>query len=611
MMPLLLSALLAAGLATPALAQDIPDARVVIPWKDFQILYERGQAPDKPPESAPRDFTISRVQYTGEVIDEAAVFTAVFQIEVLKTEGWTAIPLLPTNVALRQARIGRAEAPVYLDDGFYRLITDRSGPLTVELEFAVATFSSSGQQGFSFQMARSGATEVALRVPSENLLEFEVAGAQRTTTTEQGGSRTLKALLPPTGNLSVSWQRAAVEEDNDPVLLEPRIYAEHQALVGVAEGLLQCSSTVYYSILQSGVEQLTLDLPEDVTVLDIKGKGIRDWSVRSQRGRSLITVDLNFEAIGAYTLELDYERPLAEGSDEVSVPTLRLPGVERVKGWVGIDARSNLEIDAGAVTDARVVDVRELPAGILGQTDWPVLLGFKYRKSSYAIPLLIQQHEEVDMLVTIIDRAEATTVLTPDGRRMTEVTWSVRNNRAQFLRLDLPDGAIPWSTFVGGRSVKPARAEDGRVMVPLARSQSSGGELSRFAVEMVYVEDGQAIESASARFDAALPSADVPTTAVAWTIYVPDGAKVRGHSVEGSLRRVDWFTPIEVPTAGSAEANFEVQQQANATFSSDAMAAGVQPVRVSLPIDGEPLYFEKLLVLDDTLNIGFNFKYRP
>ncbi|MDG1479917.1 MAG: hypothetical protein P8R54_10010 [Myxococcota bacterium] len=595
--------------ASLAGAQDIPEARVVIPWRDFQTLYERGQAPQDKPPTAPRDYAISRVTYTGEVIGEAAVLKATFQIDVLKSEGWTTVPLLPTNVALREAKLGRTDAPIYLDDGFYRLITDKRGPLTVEVEFAVATFSSSGQQGFSFQMARSGATEVALSVPSEDLLDFEVAGAQRVTTTDRAGSRTMRALLPSTGNLSVSWQRSAADDAVTPsAVSEPRIYAEHQALVGVSEGLLQCNSTVYYSILQSGIEQLTVLLPSDVTVLEVEGQGIRDWSMVDQGNRARLTVDLNFEAKGAYTLSLDYERPLAEAASTVEVPIVQLLGVERVKGWVGIDARSNLEIDSGDVADARVVDVRELPAGILGQTDWPVLLGFKYRKASYNIPLSIRQHEEVDMLVTIIDRAEATTVVTPDGRRMTQVTWSVRNNRAQFLRLDLPDGAIPWSTFVGGRAVKPARAEDGRVMVPLARSQSAGGELSRFAVEMVYIEDGEPSEGGRTTFDGELPIADVPTTAVAWTIYVPDSAKVKKRTIEGSLRQVDWFTPIEVPVAGSIQAIQEVQQAANQTFSTEAMAAGVQPVRVTLPVDGQAMYFEKLLVLDERLNIGFTYK---
>ncbi|MFT4976806.1 MAG: hypothetical protein ACI8S6_002711 [Myxococcota bacterium] len=592
-----------------ASAQDLPDARVVIPWKDFQTLYERGQAPAaKPVPAAPRDYAISRVVYTGEVIDGAAVFKATVQLDVLKVDGWVTVPLLPTSVALRQARVGRSEAPIYLDGNYYRFITDKTGPVTLELEFAVATFAGSGQEGFSFQMPAAGATEVVLTVPSEQGLDFTVASAQQLTTTQRGDRQVLRALLPSTGNLAVSWQRAAEEAVVE--ALEPRVYAEQQGLVGVAEGLLQCSSSIYYSILQAGVEQLTLDLPKDVTVLDVQGQGIRDWAVVPEGDRKVVTVDLNFAAQGAYTLQLSYERVVVDGSDEVAVPDLHLRGVDRVSGWLGIDARSSLEVSAGAVDGARAVDVRELPAGILGQTDFPVLLGFKYRTDVYSVPLQLRQYEEVDMLVTIIDRAEAKTVVTPDGRRMTQITWAMRNNRAQFLRLELPEGAIPWSTFVGGRSVKPARGEDGRVLVPLARSQSSSGGLSRFAVEMVYVEDAPPPDGGQGSFTGSLPIASVPTTAVAWTIYVPDGAKVKRRSVDGTMRSVSSFTPIQVPAEASAASNMAVQQAASAQFDGQAVAAGVQPVRVTLPIDGTPIYFEKLLVLGEALVVNFDYRYK-
>ena len=598
--------------SAPAWGEELPDARVVIPWKDFQTLYERGQAPpERPPPAAPRDYAISRVVYTGEIVDDAAVFKATVQLEVFKKDGWTTIPLLPTSVALRRAKLGRGgEAPIYLEGNTYRLITNQSGPLTLELEFAVATFSSSGQQGFSFQMAPAGATEVELVVPSSADLDFEVANAQRLTTEARGDRRVLRALLPSTGNLAVSWQRASSTEAAAQAALEPRIYAEHQALVGVGEGLLQCNSVIHYSILQAGVEELLLDLPAEVTVLEVQGQGIREWAVEERGGRDVVRVDLNFEARGAYTLQVEYEQPLAEDSTTAAVPDLRVIGADRVKGFIGIDARSNLEIDAGTVEDARPVDVRELPAGILGQTDFPVLLGFRYNKARYKIPLELRQHEEVDMLVTIIDRAEAQTVITPDGRRMTKVTWAMRNNRAQFLRLDMPEGAIPWSTFVGGRSVKPARGADGRVLVPLARSQSSGGELSRFAVEMVYVEDAPPPSGGRGTYAASLPVADVPSTAVAWTVFVPDGTKVKKRTIDGSLRRVDSFTPIQVPSAGSAAAAQQAQVSAAATFDAEAAAAGVQPVRVSLPIDGEPWNFEKLLVLSEELTISFDYRYK-
>ena len=342
-------------------------------------------------------------------------------------------------------------------------------------------------------------------------------------------------------------------------------------------------------------------------MLDVRGQGIRDYGVTQAKGRTNIAVDLSFEAKGSYTLVVEYEAPIPEGSTTLTVPDLQILGVERVKGWVGVDARSNVEIASEPGTGTSSVDVRELPAAILGKTDFPILLGYKYNRADWSIPLKLRTHPEVDLLVTLIDQAAATTVLTPDGRRMTQVVYAMRNNNAQFLRLKLPEGAVPWSTFVAGRAVKPGRAEDGQVLIPLTRSQTAGGDLARFGVELVYVEEGVANEKgATAHFDAALPVANVPSTGVAWTIYTPRGAELKKKSVDGTLRQVTWFTPIDV--AGTTAVDVVNQVQAQAAAQEAALADGVQPVKVALPIDGNPIYFERLLVFQEPLQVSFDWK---
>lgn len=594
--------------AAPVLAQDsLPAARVVLPWEDFRALYDKGMAPKDKPEPAPRDAVISKAVYTGRVDGESVIFQTRLTVDVLGDKRWVALRLLPTTVALKSAKLGGADASVYLDGGWYTLVTSKKGTITVDLEFAATVWDTSGSQGFAFGLAQSGGTEVAITVPGNDALAVTVAGSQQVVQDQTATSRVIRALLPATGNLSVTWQRKGAEAAAEATVA--RVYAEHQALIGMAEGLMQCRSLVQYSILHAGVSNLSVSVPEGVTVVDVKGQGIRDWSLSKVGGRNQIDVQLNFEAKGSYTLTVDYETPMPEGSGKVSVPELRVNNVERVKGWVGIDARSSLEIKPLELTGVVTVDVRDLPASILGQTDWPVLFGFKYNKSEYGIPLQVQTHAPVDLLVTLIDQVSATSVITPDGRRMTSVTYAMRNNQAQFLRLKLPDGATPWSTFVAGRSVKPGRAEDGRVLIPLTRSQTSGGELAQFSVELVYVEDGTApAPGGKAHFAATLPTADVPATGVAWTVYVPRNATIKKKSIDGTLRQVDYFTPIPVPGQVGGRPAQVVQNQANAQYEGEAMAAGVEPVRVSLPLDGTPIYFEKLLVLGDPLEVGFDWQ---
>ena len=598
--------LLALSLIASA-ADDIPAARVTLPWNDFRVLYEKGQAPKEKPEVAPRDFALARAAYTGVVEGESTVFTARVRVEVLKDKGWVAIPLLPTSVALRGARVNKVEAPIYLDGGWYTFVTNQKGPIEIELDFAVSTWESAGQSGFAFGLAPSGATELKLTVPADKALDFQVANAQRVVKSEAAGKRVIDALLPATGNLSVTWQRAV--EEATTVAATAKLYAEHKALIGVGEGLLRGTSTIDYSILHAGVDHLRLSIPSDLTLLDVTGRGVGDWKVTEGGPRKVVDVDLTFEAKGSFSLRLDYEKPLQDKGGTIEVPDVGVLGVERVKGWVGLDARSNLELAPGALTGLRPVDVRELPAAILGQTDFPVLFGFTYRADGWKLPLTVRQYPEVDMLVTLVDQAEATTVLTPDGRRLTQVTYAMRNNSAQYLRVELPKGAELWSSFVGGRAVKAARAEDGKVLVPLARSQTAGADLARFAVELVYVETGAPLdEKGRGSLSSQLPQVGVPATAVAWTVYLPDASTLKRKGARGSMRAVDRFTPVDVGGMSSEAAQAAVRQQANAVFDAAAKAGGVEPVRVTLPLNGHPVFFEKLLVLNEPLTIELDLK---
>jgi hypothetical protein len=211
----------------------------------------------------------------------------------------------------------------------------------------------------------------------------------------------------------------------------------------------------------------------------------------------------------------------------------------------------------------------------------------------------------------LLDETRAQTMWTPEGRRLTSVVYQVRNNRKQFLRLSLPEGAELWSASVGGRAVQPASASDGRILIPLVRSQATGGALAAFAVEVVYVENGEPVaDNGKGTFAASLPTADVPCTYVAWTIYAPNDTKLKRRSYEGSLAHVPYLSnPIPTGPVGYIETvTPEVQDQANVQAGGGGLGEGAVPVPVSLPLRGKAVNFEKLLALDETLEVSFDFR---
>lgn len=592
-------ALLALTVATPAFAE--PRAEVTMPWTDFKTLYERGQAPKDPPAIAPLDFTIDHAVYTGKVVgtgdDAYAQIHVSLRGRMLKANHWASIPLLSTNAALRSAKVNGQDAPIYLSDGYYTLVTSQQGAFSAELDVAMALVTADGETGFALPLAPSGATEVSFSVDSSSAVDLAVAGGRGIVKTTSGTMHRVDAVVPSVGSLAISWQK---EVKDEAVKQVARVYAESQVLVGVSEGFLQGRANVNYTILHAGVDHLRVQVPTDVTVLDVQGPGLREWKLGPD---GKIDVALNYEALGAYRLTVDYERAL---SGATQVPLVTALDVARSVTWVGVDARSAVEVVAGQATAAVPVDVRELPAALVGQTDFPVLLGYKSRDPAAMIPLEVKTHADVDMLVTLVDSAIIDSLVTADGRRMTHLQYAVRNNRNQFLRVKLPEGAEVWSATVAGRGVKVAKG-DGGVLVPLVRSDASTGALSAFLVDLVYVEAGAALGTSGTE-KISLPTVNAPTSQLQWTVYFPQDAKIAKRSFDGSIRHVEWYStsPQLPPNATVTESDRRAVQRA-AEGMAGTMGQGVEPVDVQLPLAGQALYFEKMLALDEELWASFDY----
>jgi hypothetical protein len=588
-----------------------PPERVVIGLDEFLDMYEKAKAKAEQPDVPPRDHALSSAAYQGEVLIQDgeprfARFTAKLRVEVLSKQGWVRIPVLPATVALHSATVKGKEAAVVIENGFYTLITEQKGAFDLDLDFGASVSTENGQSRIAFELAGSGATTLRLQVPSNEDLDFSVTNAHLQSDKIVDGFRQVDATLPSTGTLLVSWQRE-IPEAAAVAQQKAQVYAEVYTLVGISDGLMRATTTVEHTILFAGKETFEFKVPEGMTLVDVHGTGLRDWKHKED---GTLEVLLNYAAEGNYTLTMTTERVVPNEGGDLVTPIVHPLGVERAKGWVGVESRGNLEIQSGDVVQATPVDVRSLPAAILGITEQPVLLGYKYLTDKVSVPLKIQHHDDVDVLVTLLDETRARTMWTIEGRRLTSVTYRVRNNRKQFLRLTLPQQADLWSASVGGRAVQPASTPDGQILIPLVRSQATGGALAAFDVEVVYVENGSPVPAnGKGTFSATLPTADVPCTYVAWTIYAPDKTKIKRRSYEGSLTHVDDLSnPIPGGPIAYVDTVYpEVQQQANVQAAGGGMGEGAVPVPVSLPLQGKAVNFEKLLALDESLEVSFDY----
>lgn len=588
--------------------QGIGEGTIVdLPWKEFKALLEwsiqREAGETAPP---PTDYIVTSSQYAGTLSSESAAMKLTAKINILRKKGWKRIPVLPLTVALGEMTLPKG---VFLSatGGSYELLTEQSGEIDVAIAFSAAVKSNGGINSVGFSRVLTGSSIVDLTVDQENV-DVKVAGAQSLVSKPQGKKTQAIAALPSNAAASISWERALPKVPKAP----SKLYAESGTLVAVAEGMLLCQQVVNYNILHTPVRELSLTVPKGVSVLAVFGNGVQDWRVEKD-GKMMVV--LKQEIIGSYSLRISYEQA---AQAEANLPVIQAIGVERERGFVGVVALSNAEIAAGEVVGASQIDVRQLPADIVAMTNQPVLLGFRYLGGNFTIPLTVKRHEEVGVLLTIVDAGAFTAMQLPDGRRMTKVTYSVRNNRNQFLRLKMPAGCETWSVSVAGNTASPAKDDDGNVLIPLVRSTRTSAELEAFPVEIVYVETPKAAAPERGTLHVGLPSCNVPALHVMYSLYAPEEGKYTigwgGSGFTGPMTLVEKFASMAAATgrqvvAVNAEKQAQQMQQAfDVQVDAKARAAGAAPIRVQLPVNGQLFRLEKILVLPGD-KLFFDLKY--
>ena len=585
--------------------------KVRLPWQEFKALLvwniNQKKKPDIP--APPSDFAITGADYTGELSKDGAVFTTTFKISLLKENAWKVIPILPATVAIQEATLPPG-AYLRLSGSNYELLTAGIGAVEVKVKFAVAVTEQAGSYTLRFDRVPSSTCILDLRV-AQTAVDIAVTGAQSVVKREEAGATRVAAALPAVAPVQLTWERAIPEAEKVP----PKLYAETQTLVAVGDGILVGRQRINYNILHTGVRVLKLKLPKGVSILEARGERVRDWRVTQDE----LTVSLANEAIGSFVLNVTYEQTMA--ADQTaggSLPILRAAEVVREKGSIGVVALANVELSAPKIQGATAIDVRELPPELLSITSQPILLAYRYVADTFDITLAVKKHPDVSVLVTIIDSANITTMQTIDGRRITKALYNVRNNRQQFLRLVMPKGVEIWSASVSGRSIRPAMDDQQRILIPLVRSEGASSGLAAFPVEIVYIEKIEDAKKAppAGILHIELPRASEPITHMMVNLYLPkEGKYGKGWSgepwIDGPLTIVKEFRQLMGGEGlqrldAQVEAN-TIQAAAQTQADAGATAAGATPIRVNLPIDGQLVRLEKILVLDEAIFMDVHY----
>lgn len=549
-------------------------------------------------------YNIYATDYKATIEEDIVHIKGEANFEVM-SKGLCRIPLIAaSNVGLIEVSLNRGSSYIIEEGNRYYLLIDRPGRYELNIEFLmkVNRERERGPGQFTFEVLPAPVSEFEFTIP-ENDVEVFIEPSIKVETEQDDDKTVAWAIMPKTNRINVRWSKALPQAVIEPAKLEPKVYATVYTLAAAGEGFLRCQSFLNYSIQQSEISGVRVVLPSDVTILDVNAADLRDWKAASEGEAQYLDVYFKYGKKGHQRVDIVYERSIGEGSVVAQLPDIKVLGVERTKGFIGVASATNVELKVNALKGATSIDVKELPQSIWHLSQNPVLLAFKYLNDNYNIEIEVIRHEEIPVLIATIDLANYVSLNTDDGKRLTKALYHVRNNVKQFLRLRLPEDAQVWSASVSDKPVKPAKDKKGYVLIPLEKSQFVGEEMKQFPVEIVYIEKGPAMKTAGSR-KISLPEADIPASEVYWSMYLPK--EYAYYNFAGDLKRAQRYrTPVlekvgrAVAPLSTARKSQYVQEQYEQEALDEVAQRGALPIKITVPQQGRMYRFSKLLVSEN------------
>jgi len=375
-----------------------------------------------------------------------------------------------------------------------------------------------------------------------------------------------------------------------PKRVEGKFDAQFDTLVSLGDVAMTMSTGIALNVKSGTLDRLELLLPSGVNLLALSAPSLRTHRVEED-GRH-VTLEFTQEMDGQFAIETNYEMILDDELDQVAIPLIGIVGAEVEQGRIAVEALSAVEVNQAESAALNPIDVSELPRQLILRTTNPILLAYKYVRTSIdpALTLAVQRHSLVGIQEAAIDLAEYRTLATADGLLVTAARFHVRNSRKQFLRVQLPAGSEVWSSFVDGRPEKPAtdNTDENGVLIKIIHSTDG------FPVELVYATKHKKFGSFGS-LEARLARPDILVTRTRWDVFAPD--KFTYHGTDTNLERLGESAPVTQ----------KAMEDSLGRLASEA--SGVNPLRLTVPTAGVHFVFEKLYANQDDEKAWIDLSY--
>ncbi|HLA79192.1 MAG TPA: hypothetical protein VJU18_16565 [Vicinamibacteria bacterium] len=618
-----------------------PPGTVSLPLGEYDRLVERAARPPKRPESPPLSSVLSRADLKLRITGEGARGVVTLDGEVFES-GATKVPLFSGATVLDARREGKT-LPLIVEGGSHAAILNGPAPFSVSLDWGGPVVSEPGRASFVVPVPPAGSARASLELPGEQA-EVRVESGLITKRTTAAGKTLVEATLEPGRAARFFWSARDTATTAAP--REVRFLSDVKTLLTVGEADLQMAILVEATLLDGEPATFDLQIPSGFEVTGVSGATLDAASERP----GLLTLTVREPGSRRHQFLVGLARSTPDGSYPMDAPVASLTGAQRETGEVAVEGVGTLELTATESGTLRRMDASEAAPSLRSLAKEPILAAFRYHRRAGEGPGLrldVKRFPSASVLAAVAERAAVTTLATSEGRRLTEVTLTVRNHAQPFLKVALPAGSTLVSAEVAGEPAKPVQGEDG-TRVPLLRAGFRPN--GPYAVSFVYLEPGTPFAK-KGEAELKLPRLDIPITLLTWELFLPDryqvkkfegnaipgmavadlGLTVAGMKVAGVEETItvnaeapqidtrqsatEWSYRTRDQAVNAAEPGKRKDEVAPQAPSSNVAnlqrrVAGVLPVRVDVPRAGASFHFLRPLVIDEETTVRFRYRTR-
>ena len=499
---------------------------VTLTLAEYNRLVELAAKSAKKHENPPLPYALKRAEMKLRVASDTVLGTVQMDGEVFSKSA-AKVPLT-NGLTILNARQEGKSLPLEQEGSTSTAILPGSAEFSVALDTGMPLAIEAGRASFNLPVPAAGSVRLSLVIPGDHSIVRISPGLITSRTTDKGQT-TLEATLVPGQTATVWWVTGVVQV---PVVKhEVRFLSDVKTLVTVNDEELRIAALADITVVQGDPTQFVVEMPEGYEVTGVSGATVDSSEV--EKGK--LIVHLNSSAPRTHEFLISMERPL--NGAKADAPFLSFKDTQRETGEVLVEGTGAMELTATEGGGLKRMDLKEVNPYLRSLARFPLQAGFRYHRQPAEAPTLALEwtrFPDSNVLAAVAEHAMVTTLVTVEGRTLTEVKLTVKNQAQPFLKVNLPQGATIVSADVAGEKVKPVQGPDGN-RVPLLRPgfRPTGA----YEVSFVFMHSGSPFAKKGGS-ELALPSMDVPISLLEWELFLPEQYKVKdfaGDAIAASL----------------------------------------------------------------------------